>query len=104
MHWGLGFDFKIHWKQLAPSLPSPILFRPPSPHTPGPPELSLQSDLKGLRAASAVTLQSCGPQPSACSGPLQDIQLALIAMREEKGSLRVKRKLDDFNDRIRDLS
>lgn len=26
MHWGTEFDFKIHWKQLAPSLPSPILF------------------------------------------------------------------------------
>lgn len=33
MHWGLGFDFKIHWKQLAPSLPSPVLCcSPPSLH------------------------------------------------------------------------
>lgn len=26
---GWGFDFKIHWKQLSPSLSSPILFRSP---------------------------------------------------------------------------
>lgn len=25
----MEFDFKIHWKQLAPSLPSPILFHLP---------------------------------------------------------------------------
>lgn len=31
-----GFDFKIHWKQLAPSLPSPILFRSPLACTPTP--------------------------------------------------------------------
>lgn len=29
VHWGREFDFKIHWKQLAPSLPSPILFHLP---------------------------------------------------------------------------
>lgn len=62
MLWGMEFDFKIHWKQLALSLPSPTLFHLP---------LAFTACVRLLLSlTSGVSLQSCcfaEPEPKACT-------------------------------------
>lgn len=85
MHWGLAFDFKIHWKQLAPSLPSPIFFRFLLSHT-----CWILSSL-----TSRVLWNNC-PQPSANSGSLRDTKLPFIVCWQ-KDLEHIKGKPDDVN-------
>lgn len=106
MHWGLGFDFKIHWKQLAPSLPSPVLSCSPSSslptHTPMLPEPVLRSDPSGAFELAALSpLLSSGAQSLPFLRSQRDNKLPLITMRGKRLK-RHKEKSDEFNDRIRD--
>lgn len=92
MRWGLGFDFKIHWKQLAPSLPSPFLFRSSPAYTPNAARacsLVWPRGPSGLRALSP--LQRCGRQPLTPLRSAQDIKPFLITAGEGRDLRRVKR-------------
>lgn len=89
VHWGMEFDFKIHWKQLAPSLPSPFLFhlalRVHSLRA-----FSLRSDLRGLLCCLAE------PGPKTCI-------LIVINQRVPnhcRAPKQIRRKKDEINGKI----
>lgn len=100
-HRGPGFDFKIHWKQLAPSLPSSILWRSPAPPTPQTPQTpgpkpALQPDPEGLQVrGGGVTSQSCGHQPST---PLRSTH----GLKTPSEDLQHDQRNQELNDGIRD--
>lgn len=57
VHWGMEFNFKIHWKQLAPSLPSPILSHLP---------LVFTACILHLNLNSGLCYCFAEPEPKAC--------------------------------------
>lgn len=89
VHWGMEFDFKIHWKQLAPSLPSPFLFHLPlNAHSLR--AFTLQCDLRGLFCWLAE------PGPKTCN--LIVINQRVLNHCRAQNQMR---KPDEINDKIR---